>query len=760
MKFGALLVIGTDGQERRYEIDVPSLLVGRGGGSGILLDDPSIGERHARLLVESGSVLVEDLGSAGGTFVGGERIEPLTQNRIGPGQQLRFGDLAARYLEPALLDIEPIVPVTQRRNVESGEQGARPLSRILMALHLPQTPIQAGDAQTGSLRVENRGRVVDRVRLEVSGIPPAWLRGWRPELSLVPGGVVTLPVVIRPPVAPEATAGDHAVVFTATSGVDARESVEVGQLRILPFEHLVLAIEPQRSAGRFELVVTNAGNQPLNAVLDAVGQEDGVSIDLEAPAVDIAPGEEKRIRLRARSKNRPAFGRDSVVLFTAGAIPRNSAADRVEAFGQLELRPPLQPWKRTLQVLFALAVVAGVFAVFWFDWPLRADRRDFDIPAIPIINEDKAKPLGPTVSAAKPAPTALAGAKKDDAAAILAKAEERYAGVHLCGGAKSTPSAKPAATNLVAPLFRQSDPRWADDLYAAAGRAGPKSSCGKTLAQCGCEVTSMATVLALLQLVTMPDGQPLDPKTLNQWFENEAVQDSNGWTSQGYSYGDVVWTSANALSAAVAQAKPGTQKVRFLGAGSGAIEEIRPALEAKTPVILEVPGHYIAATGIVGDKVTISDPYYPERTSLDFYAGKVLGSVLFEPSEDLSAITVTVSSEMRVRVTDASGKVTGTLEGATPGEAERRAKRDIPGSSYTFKDAWRDPNCIETAPPAGAGTHQIHIPHPAAGAYKVEIINAKGGGTSGAVHVYDTNGNLRIQRDEGTGNRTFTVEIG
>jgi len=269
----------------------------------------------------------------------------------------------------------------------------------------------------------------------------------------------------------------------------------------------------------------------------------------------------------------------------------------------------------------------------------------------------------------------------------------------------------------------------------------------------------MATVMALLQLVTMPDGQPLSPKALNQWFEEDAVQDANGWTSRGYSYGDVVWTSANALSGAVAKAKPGTQRIRFLGAGSGAIEEIRPALEANIPVILEVPGHYIAATGIQGDKVTIHDPYYPERTSLDFYAGKVLGSVLFEPADDLSALTITVSTEMRVRVTDSEGKVTGTLEGATPGEAERAAKRDIAGSSYTFKDAWRDPNCIETAPPAGAGTHQVHIPRPA-GAYKIEIINAKGGGTSSVVHIYDGAGNVRIQRDEGTGNRTFTVQPG
>ncbi|MEP7215608.1 MAG: FHA domain-containing protein [Anaerolineaceae bacterium] len=759
MKFGALLVIDADGQERRYEIDVPSLLVGRGPGSGILLDDPSIGERHARLLVESGVVTLEDLGTAGGTFVGGRRIEPHTQNHIGPGQQLRFGDLVARYLEPPPVDIEAVVPVTQRRLTEADERTVRPLSRVLLSLSLPDNPIRAGDMLKGSLRVENRGRVVDRLRLDVSGIPAQWLQGWRAELSLVPGAITTLPIVIKPPVAPESTAGDHAVVFTATSGVDARESVAVGQIRILPFERLTVGLEPLRSNSRFELVVTNVGNRPVNVQLEAVGQEEGVSIDLEASGIDLGPGEERRVGLRAKSNNRPAFGRENVVLFTAAATPRNSAAGRVEAFGQLELRPPLQPWKLPLQILFALAVVASVFAIFWFDWPLRADTRDFNIPAIPIINEDKAAPAASPI-AAKPAPTTLAGVQKDDAAAILAKSEERYKGVHLCGVAKDSAAKPTPVPSSTSPLFRQTDPRWADDIYAAAGLAGPKSSCGKTLAQCGCAVTSMATVLALLQLVTMPDGQPLSPKAMNQWFEEEAAQDSNGWTSRGYSYGDVVWTSANALSGAVAKAKPGTQRIRFLGAGSGAIEEIRPALQANIPVILEVPGHYIAATGIQGDKVTIHDPYYPERTSLDFYAGKVLGSVLFEPADDLSAITITVSAEMRVRVTDAEGHVTGTLDGATPGEAERAAKRDIPGSSYTFKDAWRDPNCIETAPPAGAGTHQVHIPRPAAGAYKIEIINAKGGGTSGAVHIYDRDGNVRIQRDEGTGNRTFTVQAG
>ncbi|MEO6397366.1 MAG: FHA domain-containing protein, partial [Tepidiformaceae bacterium] len=314
MKFGALLVIGADGQERRYEIDVPSLLLGSGPGSGILLEDPSIAERHARLIVESGTVLLEDLGSESGTLVADQRLAPHTRNRIAAGQQLQFGNLAARYLEPAPVDIEAVVPVTARRLTESSDRGVRPLSRVLLSLRLPQGAIRAGEVLTGSLRVENRGRVVDRVRLEVSGVPTSWLRGWRPELSLVPGGVATLPLVIRPPATPEATAGEHTFAVTAVSSVDARETLESGQLRILPLERVTVDIEPQRAVSRFELLVTNMGNLPLTAQLAAAGQEDGVRIDLEEPAVSLAPGESKRVKLRAHSNNRHAFGRQSVVL--------------------------------------------------------------------------------------------------------------------------------------------------------------------------------------------------------------------------------------------------------------------------------------------------------------------------------------------------------------------------------------------------------------------------------------------------------------
>ena len=761
MKYGALLVTEANGVQRQYDIDLPSVLVGSGAGCGILLKDPSIAERHAKLLVESGVLLVEDMGSESGTRVDGRPVAPNERNRVQPGQQIQFGALKARFLEPAPIDTEARHGVASKEpGDETEDEAAQPLSRILLAITLPPTPFAAGSVIEGVLRIQNRGRVVDEISLAVGGIPETWLMEWQPRIRLVTGGSLDLPIKILPPLAPEARAGSHDFAVIATSGADGRQATGTARIEILPFESLEMDIDPQRAGERFQVVLRNAGNAPLDLQLELVEADERMRFDLQATAVKLQPGEERGVGLRAWMAKRPLFGRKEVFVFTVGANPHSAAFDRVERFGQLNMQPPLQPWRLPLALLFALAVVGAVFAVFWFDWPMRANVDDFNVPAIPIINEkDEA---APSATAPKPAASALAGAKKDDPAAALAKLEERYAGVHLCGTEKGGAAATktPAPSSPAGPLFRQDDAAWAKDIYAAAGQAGPKSTCGKTLAQCGCGVTSMATILALLNLVTMPDGQPLNPGSLNKWFQQEAAQDGSGWTSRGYAYGDVVWSAANALSAQANRSTPGAQRVRYLGAGSGADAEIKSALDAKIPVILEVPGHYIAATGYEGDKITISDPYYPDRKTLDVYKGKVLGSVLFQPADDLSALTITAGAEMRIRVTDPSGRVVGTVEGASGPEAETKAKRDIPGSSYTFKDAWRDPNCIESAPPAGAGVHQIHISAPAAGAYKVEITNAKEGGTSAVMHIYDRDGNLRIQREEGTGNRTVTVQVG
>ena len=66
------------------------LILGREQGSAdLVIDDPGVSRRHARVLADGGGVIVEDLGSSNGTYVNGERISGPVE--LGAGDEVQVG---------------------------------------------------------------------------------------------------------------------------------------------------------------------------------------------------------------------------------------------------------------------------------------------------------------------------------------------------------------------------------------------------------------------------------------------------------------------------------------------------------------------------------------------------------------------------------------------------------------------------------------------------------------------------------------------
>ena len=65
------------------------LVVGRSHETDVVIDDPSVSRAHARILMRSGKLLVEDARSLGGTFVNGERVTRATP--LSPGDVVKVG---------------------------------------------------------------------------------------------------------------------------------------------------------------------------------------------------------------------------------------------------------------------------------------------------------------------------------------------------------------------------------------------------------------------------------------------------------------------------------------------------------------------------------------------------------------------------------------------------------------------------------------------------------------------------------------------
>ncbi len=722
MKFGSLQVRTPDGEAREIPLDLPSLVVGRADGNGIVIDDLSISRRHARLIIESGRLMVEDLGSAAGTYVGGHRIDPHTSNLVETEQPIRFGDVEAHYVPP------PPVATEQDTGGEAGppEFEEAPSSAIRVSIVSPATPVEPGGTVFATAVIHNRGRVVDLVRLSVTGIPEAWVSFSQGTMALVPGTRETVTVVIQPPLSPQSLAGEYDFGVVVASGEHDREAVAFGKLTVLPFDATEVHLLPIRSKRDFTVTARNKGNALATYALSGNDDEAQFVYDFQQPSIELRPGEEKRVAVRVKRTRRQWFGRPSFVPFRVVATPTTGTAPAVEALGQLTIQPPLERWK--WPAILALLLV-GIAAGLWLSWVYR-DR----LPSwVPWAEE---------VAGGEGAGTGGSG-------------EAAYAGVHMCDKpANERDPAKPQALpagSSGAPYFAQNNPAWADIEYAKAKdpEFGP-DWCGTTIEQCGCAMTSVATIMAIFNILTMPDGSELTPQTVNAWFNQEARKTSRGWVSRGYIYGDVIWTAANELSAEIARTRPGSTTIRFVRFGTGSEEEIRAELQAQRPIILEVPGHYIAAVGLDGDKILINDPYYADRKTLDVYKGKVKSSVLFEPSNNLSGVVITVPRDLRVRVIDVkTNQVVGSVTDEAP-------KTEIEGAWLNTRNAWRDPTCVESPPPPGAGTTSIYLPGNRED-YRIEVLNPGGGGSTIAIHSYDQNGNVEVTTEDATGSLVMAM---
>ncbi len=78
-----------DGSEQEQEL-AEQLTVGRADGNDLVLAEGGVSRQHARFFVEGGQVLVEDIKSANGTWVDGQRIEAPTP--LSPKAQVQIGD--------------------------------------------------------------------------------------------------------------------------------------------------------------------------------------------------------------------------------------------------------------------------------------------------------------------------------------------------------------------------------------------------------------------------------------------------------------------------------------------------------------------------------------------------------------------------------------------------------------------------------------------------------------------------------------------
>jgi pSer/pThr/pTyr-binding forkhead associated (FHA) protein len=95
---------------RRLTLTGGDLVIGRGvSGEGLLSDDGQLSRRHTRIVRDAdGQLTIEDLGSANGTFVNGERVSGSQALKI--GDSIRIGTTTLQLTEVGREPSSPVAP--------------------------------------------------------------------------------------------------------------------------------------------------------------------------------------------------------------------------------------------------------------------------------------------------------------------------------------------------------------------------------------------------------------------------------------------------------------------------------------------------------------------------------------------------------------------------------------------------------------------------------------------------------------------------
>lgn len=156
------------------------IVIGRDPLSGVVLSEPSVSRRHAQIVRREDALVLEDLGSAVGTFVNDQRVNA---HILSDGDRVRFG----RQVQFEVVS-ETIATLLESAGLDDRSTGVRHLQELLdvarqlnSAAVLPEvlaavlrSAIRIMRAESGALALINADQKLELVLRLPKLAPPPW----------------------------------------------------------------------------------------------------------------------------------------------------------------------------------------------------------------------------------------------------------------------------------------------------------------------------------------------------------------------------------------------------------------------------------------------------------------------------------------------------------------------------------------------------------------------------------------------------------
>ncbi|NWJ47239.1 MAG: NHLP bacteriocin export ABC transporter permease/ATPase subunit [Chloroflexi bacterium] len=153
------------GPERLGLPQLQEIIIGRDKDGLLRLMDVSISRRHARLFYQNGQLMVDDLGSANGTFVNRELVLQPTQLKLGDHLQIgEFEFVVEDSSQPGSQPVPLGAPVTMQLALEQGAVRVAPAPRVTGFISVVPKPLPPPADYKGTFEeiCEKLGTIVNK----------------------------------------------------------------------------------------------------------------------------------------------------------------------------------------------------------------------------------------------------------------------------------------------------------------------------------------------------------------------------------------------------------------------------------------------------------------------------------------------------------------------------------------------------------------------------------------------------------------------
>ncbi|MGD2049995.1 MAG: FHA domain-containing serine/threonine-protein kinase, partial [Chloroflexota bacterium] len=191
-----LLIMMADQTTKTISLTPAGLSIGRGQDNDLVVDQPNVSRRHARIEHDGRNYQVVDLNSTNGTYLNDLKLLPDVPEVLTKDSTLRVGDTWMR-LEPG-----PSVSLPGSATAvgfSSAVEAKSQTGEIGLKMQISRLTVVPGQSAPVMVDILNQGRRVDHFHITVEGDHADWVSDLPEPVYLMPGEQRTVSFTISPP---------------------------------------------------------------------------------------------------------------------------------------------------------------------------------------------------------------------------------------------------------------------------------------------------------------------------------------------------------------------------------------------------------------------------------------------------------------------------------------------------------------------------------------------------------------------------------